>query len=379
MLRDKMYALENTLEKQVSVTTDLKNRDVLAVAVSESASVLNLLMVRGGYLVGSRHFNLTGSLSTEAEMLSAFLRQFYDNNHFIPEEILVPVLPEDAGVFADWLGDIKGARVKILAPRRGDKVRLVQMAFQNAHNRLKDLVALQTAEMDILQRLQTRLRMDHLPLRIECIDNSNISGRQPVGVIVVFINAKPQKSSYRKYRLRSVSAPDDYAYMAEVLKRRYGKGSDSTPYPDVLLVDGGKGQLNIAVSVLKALNIENAFKVIGIAKKDEKKGETADKVYQPGRANPIDFSRDRDLLFFLQRIRDEAHRFAITFHRNRRRADFMESILDTVPGIGKQRKKMLLKHFGSIQKIRAAPLEELSRLPGINDKIARSIKAKLAG
>lgn len=379
VLRDKMFALQKTLEKQVSVTTDLKDRDVLAVAASETASVLNLLMVRGGYLVGSRHFNLSGRLSTEPELLSAFLRQFYDNNHFVPGEILVPILPEDAVVFEDWLGDIKGARVKILAPRRGEKVRLVKMAFQNAHKGLKDLVALQTAEMDILHRLQYKLRMDRLPLRIECIDNSNISGRQPVAAIVVFINEKPQKSSYRKYSLTSVSGPDDYAYMAEVLRRRYGKGSDSLPYPDVLLVDGGKGQLNIGVTVLKAFDIENAFKVIGIAKKDKKKGETADKVYQPGRANPIDFSRDRDLLLFLQRIRDEAHRFAITFHRKRHRADSMQSMLDTVSGIGKQRKRMLLKHFGSIKKIRAATLEELSRLPGINDRIAGSIKDKLAG
>jgi len=379
MLRDKMFALEQTLEKQVSVTTDLKDRDVLAVAASETASVLNLLMVRGGYLVGSHPFDLTGSLSTATEVVSAFLRQYYDNNHFIPGEILVPVLPEDAAVFEDWLGDIKGARVKILAPRRGEKARLVNMALQNAHHRLKDLVALQTAEMDILQRLQSKLRMDRLPLRIECIDNSNISGRQPVAAVVVFINGKPQKSSYRKYSLTSVSGPDDYAYMLEVLRRRYGKGPDLIPYPDLLLVDGGKGQLNIGVAVLREFNIENAFKLIGIAKKDEKKGETADKVYQPGRANPIDFNRDRDLLFFLQRIRDEAHRFAIAFHRNRHRVDSMKSILDTVPGIGKQRKKMLLKHFGNIKKIRAATLEELSRLPGINDRIARSIKDKLAG
>ena len=379
VLRDKMFALQKTLEKQVSVTIDLKNRDVLAVAASEAASVLHLLMVRGGYLLGSRHFTLDGSLSTEAEMLGAFLRQFYDKQRFIPEEILVPVLPEDAGVIEDWLGDIKEARVKILAPRRGEKVRLVEMAFQNARNRLKDLMALQTAEMDILRRLQSKLRTERLPVRIECIDNSNISGRQPVAAIVVFVNGKPQKSLYRKFSLTSVRGPDDYAYMAEVLRRRYGKGPDSIPYPDVLLVDGGKGQLNVAVSVLKSLHIENAFNIFGIAKKDEKKGETSDKVYQPERVNPIDFIRDRDLMFFLQRIRDEAHRFAITFHRKRHRADSMQSILDTISGIGKQRKKMLLKHFGSIKKIRAATLDELGRLPGINDRIARSIKEKLAG
>jgi excinuclease ABC subunit C len=196
---------------------------------------------------------------------------------------------------------------------------------------------------------------------------------------VVFSHAKPQKSSYRKYKLTSVSTPDDYASMAEVLNRRFGKGVDSIPFPDLLMVDGGKGQLHIAVSVLQALDLENAFNIIGIAKKDEKKGEVADKVYQPSRADSINFTRNRDLLLFLQRIRDEAHRFAITFHRNRRRADSMESILDSVPGIGKHRKKMLLKHFGSIKKIRAATLEELSRLPGINDKTARSLKAKLTG
>jgi len=378
-LRDKMFALEKTLEKQVSVTTDLKNRDVLAVAVSEGAAVINLLRVRGGYLVGSRNFNFTDSLSSEAEMLRAFLHQFYDGQHFVPEEILLPILPEGAAAFEDLLGDIKGARVKILAPRRGEKVRLLNMAFQNAANRLKDLMAQQTAEMGMLYRLQSKLRMDRPPLRIECIDNSNLSGRQPVAALVVFMNGKPQKSAYRKYRLASVSGPDDYACMAEVFRRRFGKGPDSIPYPDLLLVDGGRGHLNVGMTVLKTLEMEHAFKVIGIAKKVEQKRETADKVYQPGRVNPIDFSRDVDLLFFLQRIRDEAHRFAVTFHRNRRRADSMQSIWDTIPGIGKQRKKILLKHFGSIKKIRAATLEELSRLPGINERIAGAIKDKLGG
>ncbi len=378
MLRDKMFALENILQKQVSVTTDLKDRDVLAVATSESVSVINLLMVRGGYLIGSRHFDLSGNLATESEMLSAFLRQFYDEARFIPGEILVSVLPEDAGLFEDWLGDMKGAKVIIRSPKRGDKVRLVQMAVQNAQNHLKDLVAQQASEIDLLQRLQARLRMDRLPQRIECIDNSNISGRQAVGVIVTFVDAKPQKSSYRKYRVKTVSIPDDYAYMAEVLTRRYGKPQESMPLPDLLLVDGGKGQLNVAVSVLKTLGIENRLGIAGIAEKDEKRGESTDKVYLPGRSNPVEFGREQDLLFFLQRIRDEAHRFAITFHRNRRRAEAMESVWDAIPGVGKERQKKLLDHFGSLEKIRAASLEELSRLPGISIRMARSIKSKLA-
>jgi excinuclease ABC subunit C len=277
----------------------------------------------------------------------------------------------------ELLHTIKGQQVNILWPQRGEKVRLVKMAGQNAENSLKNLIASMTIDMNILVRLRQSLKMDRTPLRIECIDNSNLSGAEAVASMVVFDKGRPDKASYRKYRIRTVREPNDYAYMAEILKRRYGKGEKSKPYPDILMVDGGRGQVNIAVSVLKELNLEEKFAIIGIAKKDEKKGETDDKIYKPGRANPVNLGRAGDLLLFLQKIRDEAHRFAISFHRQRRRAALISSALDTIPGIGKKRKQTLLKHFGSIQKIRAAKPDELSTLPGMNRKTAEAVQKAL--
>ncbi len=283
----------------------------------------------------------------------------------------------DASLLEDWLYILKGEKVNILHPKRGEKARLLNMAIKNAEDRLKDQMASNVSDMDLLNRLRKMLKMERVPLRIECFDNSNISGTEPVAGMVVFEKGKPKRSSYRKYRIKTVPKQDDYAYMAEVLKRRYGKGDKSKPYPDMLMVDGGKGQMNIAVSVINGLRLDSYFEVIGIAKKDEKKGEKEDKIYKPGRVNPVNFGRDVDLLLFLQRIRDEAHRFAITFHRKRRARTFVKSILDNIPGIGKRRKEMLLKHFKSMKKIRAATLEELSALPGISHNVARAVKSAL--
>jgi excinuclease ABC subunit C len=196
--------------------------------------------------------------------------------------------------------------------------------------------------------------------------------------MVVFEKGKPKKSRYRKYRIKTVAAHDDYAYMAEALKRRYGKGEQSKPFPDLLLVDGGKGQLNIALSVIKELKVKEGFEIIGIAKKNEEKGETIDKVYKPGRKNPISFGREGDLLLFLQRIRDEAHRLAISYQRKLRTKTSMRSRLDAIPGIGKKRKEAIFKHFGSIKKIRAATLKELSALPGMNHKAAEAVLKALS-
>jgi len=374
VLRDKIFALEKILEKQVAVTTDFKDRDVIAIADSPEISLIALLFVRGGYLVGKMHFSFTKTISTKAEMVSAFIRQYYEKTHFIPQEVLVPIPLEDTCVLEDWLTAINQKKVRILYPRRGEKTQLVKMAAHNAQNSLKDLTVSNDAAIDISVRLQKRLRMDKMPERIECFDNSNISGTEPVAGMVVFENGKPNKSLYRKYKIKTVNKQDDYAYMAEILTRRYGKGEKSKPYPDLLVVDGGKGHLNIAVSIIKKNKLEKNFEIIGIAKKDAARGETNDKVYQPGRANPVNFGREGDLLLFLQKIRDEAHRFAIFFHRKRRDKKSIHSVFDSVSGIGKKRKEILLKHFGSIDRISKATLEELISLPGIDRKIAKALK-----
>lgn len=378
VLRDKMFALEQTLEKQVAVTNDFKDRDVLGIARSDENSMVTILFIRSGFLIGTRNFKFSKTMSTDPEIISEFIRQYYDITRFIPQEILTPKPLGDAFLTEEILSTIKGQKVKILSPKRGEKVRLIKMACQNAKNSLRELIADVSKDSQLFVRLQQRLKMDRIPFRIECFDNSSISGKDAVSCMVVFEKGKPNKSLYRKYRLKTAIAKDDYACMAEVLCRRYGKGKTSEPYPDILMVDGGKGQLSIAVSVLASLKLEKNIQLISIAKKNEKKGETQDKIYKPGQANPVNLGREGDLILFLERIRDEAHRFAISFHRKRRIKTLMHSSLDSIQGVGEKRKLILLKHFKSIKKIRAATLEELSALPGISYKLAKTIKNGLS-
>ncbi len=377
-LRDKIYALERTVEKQIAVTTDFKDRDVLASARSAEYSVVTVLSVRGGFLTGSRHYDFSEIVSAAPEMMAAFIRQYYERHPFIPDELLVSTDVADADLTEEWLRGVRKKKVKILQPKRGEKLRLVNMAEINAKNELKNLTAVRSAELDLLLRLQKKLKTNRIPQRIECFDNSNISGTDPVAAMVVFENARANKAGYRKYRIKTVTEHDDYAYMKEVLERRFGKEEASKPYPDLLMVDGGKGQLNIALAVIKELNLGGKFELIGIAKKDETKGETRDKIFKPGRANPLSFGREGDLLLFLQRIRDEAHRFAITYHRKRRQKRSLRSALDSIPGVGKKRKTILLQHFKSIKNIRAAGLEEIRALPGFNRNLAESVQKALS-
>jgi excinuclease ABC subunit C len=370
-LRDKMLALKTTLEKQVTVTTDFIDRDVLGIASKHGKFLITQLVIRSGFLVGSHNYDFTDDLATEAEILEAFIKQHYEISHFIPKELLLPFEIEEVPLLEDWLGTLKDQKVSIIHPQRGEKARLIEMASQNAETALSEWIASTFSDEEILFRLGKCLQMDRVPNRIECFDNSNLSGTEPVSAMVVFEQLKPKKSAYRKFRIKTVSEPDDYAYMEEVLKRRFRKGEESDSLPDLLMVDGGKGQLNIALSVLKEMNLAGRFYLIGISKKDRNRGETKDKIYIPGRVNPI--NTPADLLLFLQRIRDEAHRFAITFHRTRRKKAAFHSVLDEIPGIGKKRKQALLKYFGSMSKIRAATPEQLNLVPELNKITAAAV------
>ena len=376
-LRDKMLCLERTLEKQTIVTTDFKDRDILVVVRSDNFFLITILFIRGGCVLGARHYRFSETISTDEEIIRSFIRQYYEKSPFLPREILVPIFLDDVFLLEEWLSSIKGEKVSIIHPKQGEKARLIKMAFLNAEDRLKQETASLASETDLLERFQKLLKMDRIPQRIECFDNSNISGREPVAGMVIFEHAKPKKSSYRKYRIKGVSKPDDYACMYEVLKRRFRKDEKSMPYPDVLLVDGGKGQLSIAEAVVRELNLEARFLIIGIAKKDTNRGEVADKIYLQGRVNPVNFGREGDLLLFLQRIRDEAHRFAISFHRKRRGKASLHSAFDAIPLVGEKRKAVLLKHFRSIKKIQSATIEEISTVPGISHNIAKAVKSVL--
>jgi excinuclease ABC subunit C len=376
-LRDKMFSIEKTIEKQVAVTTDFRDRDVLVITRSDHLTLITMMVVRSGFLTGTHHFGFGDTISSEGETLGSFVRQFYERAHDIPDEILVSDALEDADLLEHWLHKLKGKKVRILRPQRGDKSQLLRLALQNSNKELQDRLAMLSRERDVLVRLQKRLRMDRLPERIECMDNSNTAGMETVAGLVVFQDGQAAPSQYRTYRIKGVQGPDDYAAMAEIMQRRFGKGEDSKPYPDLLMIDGGRGQLNIAVSVLRDLRLESRFQVISIAKKDEKRGETQDKIFQPGRVNAIGFGKELDLLLFLQKVRDETHRFAISYHRRRRGRRSLRSAFDSIPGVGKKRKVALLQHFKTIAAIRAASVDEISALPGFNRGLAETIHREL--
>ena len=381
-LRDKMFSLQRTIEKQIAVTTDFKDRDVFAIVRSDGHALITVFNVIGGFLKGTRHFSFEEILSTDEEAMGTFIRQYYEKTVSVPKEILVSINMPDRPLIEAWFRSLKGKSIKILTPKRGEKAKLLAMATRNAEKELQEFLAARTAEMQLLARLQKKLKLPAIPKRIECFDNSNISGTEPVAGMVVFENGKANKSAYRKFKIQGVPTHDDYAYLSEVLSRRLGKsnsGQEPEPFPDLMMVDGGRGQLNIALAVIKELSLEGQFEIIAIAKKDEKKGEAQDKVFKAQRINPIAFGKDAELLLFLQRIRDEAHRFAISFHRKRRAKTALHSELDAIPGIGKKRKTILLNHFKSVRKIREADIEQLNAVSGINRSAAEAVHRYFGG
>ncbi len=369
-LRDKMFALEKTLEKQVAVSTDFADRDVVAMAGDRELKILTILFVRGGFIQGIRHFVFKENLAGDPELMEAFLRQFYEEAPFVPNEILLSVFPENTSLLEDWLHTIKGRKVRLLAPQRGEKKLLIHMALKNAEQEQRQLTAADHSLQGLLERLQRRLSLPRPPVRIECFDNSTLAGNSAVAGMVVYHQGKPDKSAYRRYRIKTVTIPDDYASMEEVMKRRFGHRKADEPLPDLLLVDGGRGQLGVVQAILKGLGLSDQVPAAGIAKKEVEKGETEDKIYLPGRSNPIQFGMEKDVLLFLQQIRDETHRFALSYHQKHRTGVSLTSALDGIPGIGPKRKNNLLRYFGSLEKIRAATPEEIGALPGMNPTLA---------
>jgi excinuclease ABC subunit C len=375
-MRDKMVALEKTLEKQTAVARDLKDRDVVCLAGDETATAIALLRVRRGYLQGCRIFAFGETGAQPGELISAFIRQYYRHHLNGPREIIVQHLPEDTALLEEWLAQELEHNVRILLPKRGEKKRLLEMGVQNARQAFIERSRQQTDRIALLTQLERRLNLKRLPQRIECFDNSTLGGHNSVSGMVVFEAGQPKPTDYRKFRIPSLGEPDDYAAMAHAIERRFRNHPD-WPLPDLLLLDGGKGQLGVVYQVLRDLGLAAAFDLAAIAKRDERKGEPQDKVYRPNRVNPVRMVPEDALLLFLQRIRDEAHRFALQYHRQRRGKAVSLSLLDEVPGIGPERKRQLLRTFGSVKKIRAATAEELSALPGISRQLALRLLAQL--
>jgi excinuclease ABC subunit C len=375
--RDKIFALQKTLQKQAAVSTDAKDRDVVGVAEEAELTIVTLLGVRGGLLVGSRHYAFSNVVIPDTELLETFVRQYYQRTPFIAPEIILPRQLEAASMLELWLSEGAGRRVRLIHPQRGHKRTLLEMARRNARDELRGRLSKQATLNTSLAQLQRSLRLNQLPRRIECFDNSNLSGSNPVAGMVVFVNGEPFKNDYRRFHLETTIGSDDYNAMAEALRRRFQSDTAPPQLPDLLLIDGGKGQLNVARHVLGRLNLTDKMIVVGLAKKDADRGDVDDKVYLPGRANPVPMLRYHQGLLMLQRIRDEAHRFAVQTQRRRRTQKAHESALDSIPGIGPRRKRALLTHFGDIDRIRRASREELAALPGMNRTAAAAIQKHL--
>ncbi len=377
-LRDKLRALERTTEKQVAVSTDFADRDVFAAVLSaDGAAVVTVLEIREGFLTASRNVEVPETIASAAELLGHFIRQFYEARTFVPTEILVSAAPADGELIAEFLATKREAGVRLIAPQRGDRARLVELARRNAERALGELLERRSGQAELLERLRRKLALQRLPRRIEGIDHSSWMGKQPVVGLVSFVDGAADPAGTRRYRLPRLQPPDDYAALAEALRRRLGGKEPSRPFADLLLVDGGRGQLQAALAVLRDLGLEGEIELAAIAKKDPLRGETRDKVFRPGRANPVVFGREEDLLLFLQRVRDEAHRCAVGFHRRRRRSETLASILDEVPGLGPVRKKSLLRRFQGIQALRAAGRNEVAAVAGIGPRLAAAIFERL--
>ena len=377
MYRDRLQAVERTLQKQLAVSSRFRDQDIIGIHESGGHLALAVLFIRGGRMVGSRAFMFRDKEETTPVVLRAFVLQYYGQGREVPEEILISDTVLERELLEEWLTDLRGKRVSIRVPRRGEGRQLLSMASHNAANYLLSHMEKATDPLPALQSLQKRVGLESLPRLLECVDISNFRGQFPVGSVVVFKNGEPDKTAYRRYRIKDVSQIDDTAMMAEVLRRRFSRVEDSHPVPDLLVVDGGKAQLNQALAVLEQLDLVKPVQVVALAKKQKGIGRdqlrAGDRLYLKGRKNPVLLVNDPPVHFLLSRLRDEAHRFAISYYQKRHRTSSLQSGLDEIHGIGPKRRRDLIKSFGSVSRLAKASVDEISRVPGISSKLAEEI------
>jgi len=375
--RDQIRLLEKNMDAQMFVTPNTKDKDVVGFYREDQRVEFAILFFRGGSLVDRTTYSFKNAIVGDREILEEFLSQFYGGNRFVPKEIVVPLKIQRSKDIEGWLSEKQGRKVLVNTPTRGSKLKEVGLANRNALESFQRKYSEELKEVDLLERIKASLHLSRLPSSIECFDISNTQGATAVASMVKFENGIAAKDGYRKFKIKSVEGPNDYASMYEVLSRRLERtDQQGWELPDLILIDGGKGQLNIAQQVISELGFIDEVDLASIAKGREE-GES-DKIYIYGRKNPIMFSKNSEALFLLMRIRDEAHRFAITFHKQLRGKRALISKLDGVPGIGVKRKKQLIKHFGSISKIREGSVEEIASLPGLNKKLAEELKKHLS-
>ena len=368
-LRDQLLAVRKIAEKQ-NIVTGSGDQDAVGLARSELGVCVQVFFIRSGKMVGREHFMLTGSDEEPDEtLLSAFLKQYYHQAAFIPREILLPQELSETSLLESWLAERKGARVAVICPQRGTKRDIVKMAAGNAEKYLADEAArLKQANaqtMGAVEELGRYLKLPHQPVRMECFDISHIQGSETVASMVVFEGGLPKKSDYRRFKIRSTEGkPDDFLSMREVTARRYGKLAEEE-LPDLIVIDGGKGQLSSALEIIRGAG-HLMVPVVGLAKQFEL-------IFTEGCPEPVELPRHSQALYLVQRIRDEAHRFAITYHRKLRGKRNLVSVLDHIDGIGPKRRKALWGHFGTLARIKAASVEEMAAVDGMNLPAAEAV------
>ena len=385
--RDQITALRNTLERQSVALPDLKDRDAIGLYVDGEAACANVFLLRDGRLSGRIAFHLrVPEGASPLDVLQEFLPQFYSAAHAVPPEVLLPAHLDEqtTSELSAWLTSKRGKKVRLHTPQRGEKRAIIKLADENAKFAFKAeraAVTLQSKANTALTELAEILSLTSFPQRIEAYDISNIQGTEATGSMVVFVNGRSRRDSYRRFKIQIGGHPDDYAMMAEVLRRRFRRGlkelADPTvsrgkfsELPDLVVVDGGKGQLNVARSVCSELDLEG-IELLGLAKRHEE-------VFRPGKPLPVLLPKDGDALLLLRQIRDEAHRFAITYHRNLRRKRTLSSALDSIGGIGPKRRSALLRRFGSLRGLSEASIDDIALVPGISRQLAEKIHAAVA-
>ena len=378
--RDKIEAVNTVADKQKIVSTPDVNQDVIACTSDRGWSMVQLLVVRGGKMIAEKIYKMKNlNYEADAETLASFLKQYYADEPVLPSEILLSHPIEDAELIGQWLSEKKKSRVVIEAPQKGKKRALITMAEENARFAMRTELDKEDVATRSLEELQETLSLKNFPRVIEGFDISNISGTHAVGSMVVFEHAKAAKDKYRRFKIKTVEGPDDYAMITEVMIRRYARLLDEDqPLPDLILIDGGKGHLNTGQKALASLELTDRIDLACIAKGKFRSDVETDEVFLVGKNNPVWFKESSPSRFLLQRVRDEAHRFAIDYHRKLRGKGSMSSVLEGIPGVGKKRRLMLLKEFGSIENIRNATLEDLQKLPGITQPIAERINAAVS-
>ncbi|HBL68821.1 MAG TPA: excinuclease ABC subunit C, partial [Firmicutes bacterium] len=381
--RDRLQAVRKVIEKQKIVSTAMEDLDVIASASERTFSIVQVFQIRGGKLIGREHFLMTeGSETTQEELTQAFISQYYSEVALIPRTILIPCHFEGEETVAEWLRSLRKGAINLSVPQRGEKKELMHLAQENAAELLSQ-ARIQREQQErengqALEDLQKILGLGVRPDRIEAYDISNFQGNETVASMVVFEDGIARPDQYRKFRIRTVEGPNDFASMQEVVGRRFKRGLEErndavlalegkfARFPNLVVIDGGKGQLSAARAVMEELGLGH-LETLGLAEREEE-------VFRPGISEPYILPRDSAALHLLQQVRDEAHRFAITYHRKLRDKRTTQSLLDTVPGIGPTRKKALIKKFGSLRGVRQATVEELQEVPGISRDLAETIK-----